>query len=232
MDKIIAYANLPFQMNSLKAWEEVKMIVSNEKQHFNTAHYTGEWTVISLRSPGGKAENILPDILSEAAFDDTELMRRCPTIKALIQSFECSVMAVRILNLKRGAVIKEHRDAGLSFEKGEARLHFPLTTNSQVKFYVEGKQVVMRNGECWYINANLPHRVSNFGETDRIHLVIDCIVNEWLMRAFCGAAITYAKEPDKTNELKMIVKELRALNSETSNKMADELESGINLNHG
>lgn len=227
MDKIIAYANLPFSFDSVQAWEEVKTILSNEKQHFNTAHYTGEWTAISLRSPGGKADNILPDIIDGSAFTDTELMHYCPTIEALVRSFQCSVMSVRILNLKKGAVIKEHRDAGLSFEKGEARLHFPLATNSKVEFFVEGNRVIMNNDECWYINANLPHRVANFGETDRIHLVIDCVVNEWLANIFNRAEVTYAKQPTKASELQMIVKELRALNTETSNKLANELESGI-----
>jgi hypothetical protein len=37
----------------------------------------------------------------------------------------------------------------------------------------------MGGGECWYINANLPHSVSNLGGTDRIHLVMDWVVNDW-----------------------------------------------------
>jgi hypothetical protein len=40
----------------------------------------------------------------------------------------------------------------------------------------------MKEGECWYLNFNLPHRVKNSGTADRIHLVIDCVVNDWLLQ--------------------------------------------------
>jgi len=32
--------------------------------------------------------------------------------------------------------------------------------------------------------VNLKHRVDNQSTTDRIHLVIDCVVNEWLAAFF------------------------------------------------
>ncbi len=231
MNQVIAYAKLPLPIDIMAAQEEVRLNASTGKPHFNTAHYTGEWTVIALRSPGGKADTITPDNHGNETFADTELMQNYPSIKKLVQSFKCDVMSVRLLNLKRGALIKEHRDAELSFEKGEARLHFPLITNPQVEFYVEHKQVVMKEGECWYMNANLPHRVSNFGETDRVHLVIDCKVNEWLETIFLSAEITWSKEPDKTDELKMIIRELRKQNTETANNLASQMEIELNLHN-
>ena len=41
----------------------------------------------------------------------------------------------------------------------------------------------MREGETWYFNVNFFHSVTNNSPLDRIHLVIDCVVNDWL-RAF------------------------------------------------
>jgi hypothetical protein len=38
----------------------------------------------------------------------------------------------------------------------------------------------MNEGEGWYLNLSLPHRVENNGTTDRVHLVIDYVVNEWM----------------------------------------------------
>jgi len=49
---------------------------------------------------------------------------------------------------------------------------------------VAGERVILREGECWYVNTSLPHRVANLGQTDRIHLVIDCEVNGWLRSFF------------------------------------------------
>ena len=42
----------------------------------------------------------------------------------------------------------------------------------------------MQEGECWYLNFNLPHRVRNASPRDRIHLVVDCPVDAWLEGMF------------------------------------------------
>jgi hypothetical protein len=38
----------------------------------------------------------------------------------------------------------------------------------------------MNEGTAWYLNVNHPHSVQNHGVTDRVHLVFDCVVNEWV----------------------------------------------------
>ncbi|WP_339705616.1 aspartyl/asparaginyl beta-hydroxylase domain-containing protein [Algoriphagus aquimarinus] len=47
----------------------------------------------------------------------------------------------------------------------------------------------MKEGECWYLRLSDPHRVLNEGETDRIHLVMDLKVNDWL-RGIMGQPIS------------------------------------------
>ena len=47
----------------------------------------------------------------------------------------------------------------------------------------------MQPGEAWYLNFNLPHSVANRGTTDRIHLVIDCVMNPWLDAFFAEAMV-------------------------------------------
>ena len=79
-----------------------------------------------------------------------------------------------------GSIIKEHKDFKLGFEDGEIRLHIPILTNPSVEFILDGARVLMNEGECWYLNLNLPHRVANRGTSDRIHLVVDCVLNDWL----------------------------------------------------
>jgi len=37
----------------------------------------------------------------------------------------------------------------------------------------------MKKGECWVLDPNYPHTVDNTGQEDRIHLMIDCKLNEW-----------------------------------------------------
>jgi hypothetical protein len=38
----------------------------------------------------------------------------------------------------------------------------------------------MPEGEYWYLDLGKPHRVENRSNRDRVHLVVDCVLNEWL----------------------------------------------------
>ena len=92
--------------------------------------------------------------------------------------------AVRLLKLSPGSRIKEHTDYDLDLQQGKVRLHIPVTTNPDVEFYLNGKQVVMNAGECWYLRLSDPPRVTNRGQTDRVHMVIDASVDSWLQHLF------------------------------------------------
>jgi hypothetical protein len=46
----------------------------------------------------------------------------------------------------------------------------------------------MAPGSAWYLRLSDPHCVSNMGSTDRVHLVIDAIANNWLAGQFDAAA--------------------------------------------
>ena len=56
------------------------------------------------------------------------------------------------------------------------------TSNTEVDFRLNGSAVVMAPGECWYLRLSDPHSVANRGTTDRVHLVVDAVVNDALRR--------------------------------------------------
>jgi hypothetical protein len=85
-----------------------------------------------------------------------------------------------------GSLIKEHEDPDLSFEEGLVRLHVPVA-NDQVAFHLNHSRVVMEAGSTWYLRLSDPHSVVNGGATDRIHLVMDAVVNDWIAAAFAAA---------------------------------------------
>ena len=95
------------------------------------------------------------------------------------------------MRLTPGSLIREHRDHDLSFEDGMVRIHVPVTTNDGVDFRLNGVRCVMPAGSVWYLRLSDPHSVANRGGTDRVHLVIDAAVNDWLgallERAAAGA---------------------------------------------
>ena len=171
---------LEFEFEPARLRADLDAILASEfVPHFNTAYYKGDWSAVPLRSLGGSSTQIYPDP-TKTEFADTPLLAKCPYVREILRSLSCPLLMARFLRLSAGSSIREHRDHDLGFEDGEVRLHIPVLTNDQVIFMLGGKRVVMREGECWYNDFNLPHSVRNEGETDRIHLVIDCVVNDWL----------------------------------------------------
>lgn len=151
--------------------------------HFNTGYYEGEWSAASLRAVGGKAHAIYPDPTS-TDYADTEILPRCAYYREVLDYFQCPLTSVRLMKLLPGSQIREHRDYCLGYEDGEVRIHIPVVTNPDVEFVLEGRQMTMLPGDVWYLNFNLPHRVANRGTDERIHLVIDCVLNDWLDARF------------------------------------------------
>jgi hypothetical protein len=172
---------LPFRFDAAGLQRDLEGFLSTEfVPHFNIHQYAGDWSAIPLRSVGGAVDHIFPDPEQSQSFADTPWMDRCPSVKSVLRSFSCPLLAVRFLRLRAGSIIKEHRDYELGFDDGEVRLHVPVLTNPDVEFILKGNRIVMQEGECWYLNVNFPHKVANGGSTDRVHLVIDCAVNDWL----------------------------------------------------
>ena len=151
--------------------------------HFNTSYYEGDWSGIALRASKDALVQLYPDPTA-GGYEDTEMLARCSYFPEVIKTFQCELESVRLLKLGAGAKIREHRDYKLGFEDGVVRIHIPVETNPQVEFYLDGELLQMNEGEAWYLNFNLPHSVSNPGATERVHLVIDCILNDWLREFF------------------------------------------------
>lgn len=225
---MIRYAKLPVVYDIKAMQAELLRAGGLWAAHLNTYHYTGSWTVLPLRSPGGRHDNPVPELLDhDTEFIDTINMADFPSVKKLLDGFDCPVLSARFLNLRAGAVIKQHRDAQLAFEKGEARLHFPAITNAMVEFYCEDERIRLNEGECWYLNASLPHRVSNHGAADRIHLVVDFTVNDWLNDLINSSEqISRGEDPEDIQAFQVIA-QLRLQNTEADNRFADEWEQRL-----
>lgn len=153
-------------------------------RHFVLQNYEGDWSVIPLRGPQGE-EHPIRMIYSDPGcshFVDTPYLLAGSYFKDVLNSFECPLHAVRLMKLTAGSRIKEHTDYDLSAEQGMARLHIPIVTNDKVDFRLNNKRLTMAEGECWYLRLSDPHSVENHGSTDRTHLVIDAVCDDWLMR--------------------------------------------------
>lgn len=222
MNEVIKYIQLPLRFDYKAMLKEALELGSIWLPHYNKNDYSGEWSAIPLRSINGETKQAYAH--SSGVFKNTSLLDKCPAIETALSNIECEKSSVRILNLKPGAEIKPHKDPGLAYEEGEIRIHIPLQTNKQVDFFVDDELLRLKEGECWYINFNLKHWLFNRGETDRVHLVIDCKVNDWVHQLFakCGDSVIKRisnSEAFTVEELERMIVELEHINTPTANEL-------------
>ena len=150
--------------------------------HFVKQNYTGQWDVLPLRGPAS-ASHPVQMIYSDPGcreFADTAFLEHAPYLRQVLAAFRCPLRSVRLMRLTPGSEIKEHCDHDLSAELGQVRMHVPITTNPGVEFFLNGTHVPMTPGSCWYLRLADRHAVKNRGPTDRVHLVIDALMDDWL----------------------------------------------------
>ena len=151
-------------------------------EHFVRQNYDGDWSVIPLRG-SASAKHPVMMIYSDPTctdFADTPMLAACPYFRQVLDTFQAPLGAVRLMRLTPGSVIKEHNDMDLSFEDGMVRIHVPVVTNADVEFYLNRSRVVLDAGSAWYLRLSDPHSVANRGSSDRVHMVIDAEVNDWV----------------------------------------------------
>jgi len=88
-------------------------------------------------------------------------------------------MAARLVP---GGKIKPHVDSHPSFARGH-RIHVPITTNSRVRFMIDGRPHQLKVGQAYEINNQKSHSVMNKGKEGRITFIFDYVPPRELGRA-------------------------------------------------
>jgi hypothetical protein len=187
---------LPLQFDAAQMLRELESLES-ERVWLSHPDYTvaksGDWTAIALVSTNG--DHTGPESLryhGEASATPTDLLRQAPYLLSVFETFRTKVHRVRLMNLKPGTRIAEHRDYGAqrySFQRGYIRVHIPIRTHEAVAWRLSGVKVNMQPGEPWYINVCEPHSVENLSTVNRVHMVLDMQVNDWVRSLFPPATL-------------------------------------------
>lgn len=152
-----------------------------------------EYSVLPLTAPIPKGNRAVANYAdgSWATWTDTDLLQACPYLSSIVEKFRShtTVTLVRLLRLAPRGLVAEHTDPtlGLEQEASVIRLTVPIITNDEARLFLNDEPVPLRPGECWYLRFTDPHRVENNGETERIHLSIDMIPNEWVRSEIASA---------------------------------------------
>ena len=222
-----ASARFPFEFSEDRLLEDYKICEAFAfSEHYNKADYAGSWKLIALRSMDGATDTI-GAFSASGAFMDTPLLEKCAYFNEIIGKFDCDKESIRLLNLCVGSKIHEHTDLELGYEDGMFRVHVPITTNEDVRFYINKELVTMEVGSCWYGNFNLPHAVENNGTSDRIHLVMDCKRNAWSDTLFAKLGYDFEQENQEASyseeEKKRIIEELQRQGTAVSQELIDTI---------
>jgi hypothetical protein len=77
-----------------------------------------------------------------------------------------------ITKLKPGGKISPHIDEGPAPQYYD-RFHLVVESNPESKFMCGDESVVMKPNEIWWFDNKKTHSVTNDGEKDRVHLIMD-----------------------------------------------------------
>jgi aspartyl/asparaginyl beta-hydroxylase (cupin superfamily) len=100
-----------------------------------------------------------------------------PIIDSILSQFYPpggTIVRAMAAKLVSGGVIKPHFDKHPSFHAGH-RIHIPITTNSRVRFMIDGRPYKFEVGKVYEINNQKQHSVMNKGADDRINFIFDYI---------------------------------------------------------
>lgn len=230
MDNLVRHLKFPITFDPTRLQQDLDYVMDKKwVAHYNTQNYQGAWTSLALMSADGVSSSIHALPIDDKEIVYTEIMNNCHYFKEILETFAFEKTAVRLLKLAVGAEVKPHSDHCLGYEDGTFRIHIPICTNPEVEFILDNQRLVMKEGECWYINANFIHSVANRGTQDRVHLVIDGIRNEWSDQLFFKNATEeqFAKPKIQINESEkaLMIAELQRMNTPIALKMIEDLTS-------
>lgn len=104
-----------------------------------------------------------------------------PLIHRLENIHDGKVGKCLFIKLPAGKSVAPHTDK-LDYLGAVRRHHIAIKTNKDVFFFVNKEAKNMEVGDCWEINNSLEHYVTNSGETERIHLLVDIMPNRFINR--------------------------------------------------
>lgn len=175
------------------------MLTEMFANHYSNYNKSKSWSAVSLRGYSKDPAMIeKPSEMNDKwkkehekdhfELQDTPLMKEFePYIGHILNMLPAKKERVRLMKLEpSGGILDRHTDQTdkyLGTQDGDIiRLHIPIFTNDCVHFSSwdwDGDELTthMSEGELWYLDIRKPHRATNGGHTERVHLVIDVVAN-------------------------------------------------------
>ena len=156
-----------------------------------------DWKLRQTRFPPHKRTNSIPFIWNnwdqktksmkiEHMNQDSRLWELIiPILQNLRKKYEGTIVNCLFARLPSKEKIFPHKDTGIHLLLIN-RIHVPIKTNSDVKFFIDGKKYVFPPGRCFELSNEKQHAVFNMSDEDRVHLIIDILPSYF--RAFLNSS--------------------------------------------
>ena len=144
-----------------------------------TAEYSdyqsGGWWTASLLNESGDPNDV---VIRDCEPRPTRLLERLPQMQRLLDSVSLTIMWARLARLSPNSFLWEHRDYSDLKQVDRCRLHIPISTCDSSFIIIGGQRVHLAAGNIWRLTPTIPHGACNLYGPDRIHVIIDCYVDD------------------------------------------------------
>ncbi|AUX48691.1 uncharacterized protein SOCE26_102320 [Sorangium cellulosum] len=181
-------------------------------------YQSGGWKTAALYNASGDSQE---NDLADCTPIPTEVVPRLPRIRAFVEGSGLKLMWVRLLKLDPNAFLWEHTDYGAQnlSRVPRLRLHVPLKTNPGALIVLPSRSVHMKSGFLWKLTPHQArHGACNLGAEERIHLIMDCYINEHLEELVAQELL----EPDTLREKPLLSDERFAALSRDADALMSE----------
>jgi hypothetical protein len=140
-------------------------------------YHTGGWQTLSLLNSTSKPTDT---VIEDCKPVETSLLKKMPGTRALLHRLGFEYMWARLARLEPNAFMHEHRDYQELKDARRLRLHIPVITNPFSSIIIDSTRIHLALGHIWKLNPIHRHAAGNFGKEARIHIILDCYVDETL----------------------------------------------------
>ena len=163
------FIKLPFRFDAARLQEEVEALPAEAwVRHPNNLDGNSALRLITV----GGSEN--DDVAGPMAM--TPHLKASPYLQQVLAHFGVVWSRSRLMKLGPGATVPMHTDINYHWHH-RVRLHIPIVTTPEVKFFCDDQVVNMAQGESWIFDNWRTHKVENGSAVERIHLVADTTGN-------------------------------------------------------
>lgn len=173
------FFRLPVRFDAERLAAEVEALPAGAWSHHPQEHAGN--TAARLITVGGGANDAV-----SGEMKPTAVLAACPYIVQVLASFSTVWSRSRLMRIAGGASVPQHSDMNYHWFH-RVRVHVPVITRPEVRFFCADENVHMAAGEAWIFDNWREHRVENPTPDARVHLVADTTGTSAFWRLLTGA---------------------------------------------